>query len=253
MQIPRVHSPVPAHSGRTIDLGESAARHVTRVLRLGIGDPIIVFDGSGTDYDAEITACGRRTVTVQVGAARVTRRESPLHATLFQGLCRGSRMDTVIQKATELGIHAIRPVVTARSVVRVDDDRLPARLAHWRGIATSACEQCGRSVVPEVHAPIGFAEIGAVVPGECLRLVLDPEAGQTLPAAAERPRAIALMVGPEGGWSTDERATLVRTGWRSLRLGPRVLRTETAPVVALSVLQFVWGDLGTGREVEGRP
>ncbi|MBM4221517.1 MAG: 16S rRNA (uracil(1498)-N(3))-methyltransferase [Gammaproteobacteria bacterium] len=245
MQRSRIYSPEALRTGATLVLAESATTHITRVLRLGAGDPIILFDGTGIDYAATIVAPARKGVTVLVGAGEAVDRESPLQLSLLQGISRGPRMDLVVQKATELGVSLIQPILTERSVVRLDAERSTARLQHWHNIVISACEQCGRSVLPEVREPVDLvaavAGLAAGTPG----FMLDPDGDTALDQLRPGSRQIALAIGPEGGFTESERVALTRAGFGRLRLGPRILRTETAPLAALSILQFACGDLGS--------
>jgi 16S rRNA (uracil1498-N3)-methyltransferase len=214
------------------------------VLRLGAGDEVTLFNGDGSDYPSTIMELRRNRAIVEVRAATAARGESPLAVTLVQGIARGERMDLVIQKATELGAAAIRPVTTERSVVRLDAAARAKRLAHWRGVAIAACEQCGRARLPEVAEPLPLVEwLSRPPPPGRLRLQLDPAAPETLPARAAGAPAIELLVGPEGGLTAAEQDAARQTGYRSCRLGPRVLRSETAAIAALAVLQATAGDL----------
>jgi 16S rRNA (uracil1498-N3)-methyltransferase len=217
--------------------------HVTRVLRLRAGDPLTVFDGRGSEYRAEIASIAGGTVRVRLLARVAGRPESPLAVTLVQGVSRGERMDWTVQKATELGVCAIAPVLTARSVVRLDARQAEAKLRHWQGIVVAACEQSGRCVVPELRPPEPLPAWLARPTGAVLRLVLDADADTELAAMPAPVGAVELLIGPEGGFDEDEVATARRAGFRPARLGPRVLRTETAGIVALAVLQSRWGDL----------
>ena len=234
--------------GARIALADSAARHAVRVLRLGIGDTVTLFDGRGGEYDCRIESCGRprddQTV-VNVSAWRDVERESPLDLTLVQALQAGEKMDLTVQKAVELGVGRIVPVTTRRSVVRLDGERAAKRVAHWRAVAASACEQCGRNRVPEVETLAGLnAWLGRPVSPPPVRLMLDP-AAQTgfdslpVPTLGQR---IELLIGAEGGLSEDERHCARAAGFSAVRLGPRVLRTETAGLAALAAIQCLWGD-----------
>jgi len=244
MPHPRIYTPAALRTGTTHTLPESAAAHVSRVLRLAAGDPITLFDGSGTDYDAVLRVVTRSGVSAEIGEARKVHRESPLAVTLLQGISRGTRMDTVMQKATELGVRAIQPVLTERSVVRLDAERSLSRLEHWQRIVISACEQCGRSIVPEVRPARSLDDaLTGLEPGTA-GLTLDPAGTAPLHQLLGTASRVALAVGPEGGFTANEIATLTDAGFRGLRLGPRILRTETAPLVALAILQFERGDLG---------
>lgn len=221
------------------ELPEAQAHYIGRVLRLSAGAAVQLFDGSGREYIGELLEVGKKSVQVELHEERAGLAESPLRIHLGQGLSRGERMDWAIQKATELGVAAITPLVSERCEVRLNDERADKRLAHWRQIAVSACEQCGRSVVPSIHPPMLLDDWLARTQAE-LKLVLHPLA-EPLTSHA-RPASLAFLIGPEGGLSETEVDAAQRTGYQAARLGPRVLRTETAPVVALSVAQQLWGD-----------
>lgn len=241
MPLRRIYSDQPLQTGAAVTLRADAANHVLRVLRLRRGDTLVLFDGSGSDYAGEITALGRDSVTMAVGTGHPVENESPLAVTLVQGVCRGARMDTVVQKATELGVARIRPVLTARSVVKLDEARGDRRQAHWQRVAVAAAEQSGRSRVPVVEEPVTFAAALPVLAGYAVRLLLDPQ-GEPLRALSLAREPLALLIGPEGGLSPDELRLARDDGFRPVRLGPRILRTETAPLAALAVLQFLAGD-----------
>jgi 16S rRNA (uracil1498-N3)-methyltransferase len=247
MQRPRIYTPAQLSSRTTHTLPESAAGHVTRVLRLAVGDAITLFDGSGKDYDAVLRVVARGEVSAEVGEGRDVERESPLAVTLLQAVSRGPRMDTVIQKATELGVRVVQPVLAERSVVRLDAERGQGRLDHWQRIVISACEQCGRSVLPDVLAPRSLHEgLTALEPGT-VGLTLDPQGDGGLDELVGTAKRVALAIGPEGGFTENEIRELTRAGFRGLSLGPRTLRTETAPLAALAILQYACGDLGSRR------
>jgi 16S rRNA (uracil1498-N3)-methyltransferase len=244
MRLIRIHVESPLAAGACVLLSGQAAEHVTRVLRLGAGDPVTLFNGDGQDYPSIIKELIKGSVSLAVGPAGAARPESPLAITLVQGIARGERMDLVVQKATELGVAAIVPVVTARSVVRLDADTRAKKLAHWRGVAIAACEQSGRAVVPSIAEPGGLdAWLARPPPPGTVRLLLSPQAETALAAAAAGAARIELLVGPEGGLEDAERDLALAVGYRASRLGPRVLRSETAAVAALAVLQATEGDL----------
>jgi 16S rRNA (uracil1498-N3)-methyltransferase len=239
---PRLFSPAALAPGVEIELSEDASRHVAQVLRMRRGDALTLFDGCGGEYDAVIGSFGKRAVTVAIAARRELERESTLKVTLAQGVSAGNRMDFTVQKAIELGVSLIQPLATRRSVPRLAGARAEERVAHWQRVAISACEQCGRNRVPTV-APLQpladwleqNTERGAalvLLPGAPLRLreLSPPEAGLT------------LCVGPEGGFSSEEQALTQAAGFQAVRLGSRVLRTETAALAALSAMQALWGD-----------
>ena len=243
MRLSRIHVEIALAQGARVTVAGPAATHARRVLRLEPGDPLTLFNGDGDDYPSRIVGLGRGTLEAEVGGRRPARAESPLAVTLVQGIARGERMDLVVQKATELGVSAIVPVATARSVVRLDADTRGRKLAHWRGIAVAACEQCGRARIPAIAEPTSLAE-RLRAPGAGARLQLSPDAGQSLAAAAQGLESVEMLVGPEGGLEDVEREAALAAGYRACRLGPRVLRSETATIAALAILQGIAGDLG---------
>lgn len=244
MRVIRVFTDSALARGARVSLAGTAAEHVTRVLRLGAGDPVTLFNGDGLDYPSRISVLRRGSVEVDVQGTATARAESPLALTLAQGIARSERMDLVVQKATELGVTAIQPVVMARSVVKLDAGTRAKKLAHWRGIAIAACEQCGRARLPAIGEPLTLAQwLQRPAPADALRLLLAPDAEPSLVATAGGARIAWLLVGPEGGLEESERDAARAVGYLPCRLGPRVLRSETAAVAALSVLQAVAGDL----------
>ncbi|MDG9926480.1 MULTISPECIES: 16S rRNA (uracil(1498)-N(3))-methyltransferase [unclassified Pseudomonas] len=238
MRLSRFFIDAPLSLGQH-ELPEAQAHYIGRVLRHAAGDAVQLFDGSGREYLGELVEVGKKTVRVELREQLDGLAESPLHIHLGQGLSRGERMDWAIQKATELGVTEITPIVSERCEVRLKDERADKRLAHWRQVAISACEQCGRSVLPTIHAPQTLAEWQAGVQAE-LKLVLHPVAAPLESHA--KPQTLAFLIGPEGGLTDAEVEQAKGAGFQAARLGPRVLRTETAPVVALSVAQQLWGD-----------
>lgn len=243
MRLTRSHVETPLHVGDDIALPDDVAAHLLRVLRLQEGDACTLFNGDGHDYDARITAIGKREARAQVLSARRVDNESPLRITLLQGIARGEKMDWILQKATELGVAHILPVSSDRSEVKLDAQRADKRLAHWRGIVVSACEQSGRAVVPDVSPPQALAQAAGLRTGN--GFILDPFAGASLASLqAGSFRECTIAIGPEGGWSPRDREHLLAAGFEGLRLGPRVLRTETAGIAAIAALQALCGDLG---------
>jgi 16S rRNA (uracil1498-N3)-methyltransferase len=239
----RIHVAETLAPGANISLPAAAAHHLSRVLRATVGDCVTVFD-RGVEYDATITHIDKHGVTVKLGAGVLVSRESPLPSTLVQAISSGDRMDYTLQKAVELGVQTIRPIYSERSVVRLDQRRTETRLAHWRQVAASACEQCGRNAVPAVLAPLAitdwFAELAAPAAGE-LRVLMSPRAEQRL-AEFPRPAAVMLLAGPEGGFTGGEVELACERGFAAMRLGPRTLRTETAALAALAAMNTLWGD-----------
>ncbi|WP_263261338.1 16S rRNA (uracil(1498)-N(3))-methyltransferase [Pseudomonas sp. RIT-PI-S] len=220
-------------------LPEAQAHYIGRVLRLAEGDRVQLFNGLGQEYLATLLQVGKKTLSVQVDEVLPGLPESPLRIHLGQGLSRGERMDWAIQKATELGVTELTPIVSERCEVRLKDERADKRLAHWRQVAISACEQSGRSFVPVIHPPLALADWIAQCEAE-LKLVLHPVSAPLASHAA--PASLAFLIGPEGGLNEAEVEQAQRGGFHPARLGPRVLRTETAPVVALALAQQLWGD-----------
>jgi len=240
---PRFHLDAELRSGVRIALSERAAHHALRVLRLRPGDEIVLFDGRGGEYQGVLANSGRDGLAADIGAWCDIERESPLAATLVQGVSSGERMDLTIQKAVELGASAIQPVFTERSVVRLAAERASNRLEHWRRVAIAACEQCGRNRLPAVRASVALAEYCAQ-PGEAsLRLLLAPEAKVALrESIGAMERTVTLAAGPESGFTAAEEAMLTAAGFVPVRLGARVLRTETAALAALAALNALAGD-----------
>ncbi|QIT54201.1 16S rRNA (uracil(1498)-N(3))-methyltransferase [Aquisalimonas sp. 2447] len=242
MRVPRIHVSGPLETGAEIALEGAAANHL-RVLRLRVGHPLIVFDGAGVSHHAQVVAVEKRRAAIRVREALHEAAESPLATTLVQGISKGDRMDWTIQKAVELGVHRIVPVITARSVVNTEPARLQKKHAHWQGVVVSACEQCGRNVLPALEAPVPLAQQWSHLP-DIGRLFLDPEGGERLSTMPPPGTAgCTLLVGPEGGLNDNEAAVAREHAFRPVALGPRVLRTETAGVTALAALQVLWGDL----------
>lgn len=243
MRLTRSFVALPLRAGETVALPEDAAAHLVRVLRLQAGDACVLFNGDGFDRDARIVSVGKREVLAEIVATRRVDNESPLAITLLQGIARGEKMDLILQKATELGVTRILPVSSERSEVKLDAQRAEKRLAHWREVVVSACEQSGRAVVPEVLPPQPLARGAALREGR--GFLLDPFADGTLASLhGGGLRACTLAIGPEGGWSPRDREQLATAGFEGLRLGPRILRTETAGIAAIAALQAMAGDLG---------
>lgn len=239
MRLSRFFTDLPLSLGQ-YELPEAQAHYIARVLRLGVGAAVQLFDGSGQEYLGEVVEAGKKSVRVELQEQVAGLAESPLRVHLGQGLSRGERMDWAIQKATELGVAEITPIVSSRCEVRLKDERTDKRLQHWRQVATSACEQCGRSVLPLIHPPLELSAWLRQVSAD-LKLVLHPDAAAL--ASHLRPHSLAFLIGPEGGLSDNEVTAAQDCGFHAARLGPRVLRTETAPIAALTVAQHLWGDL----------
>ncbi len=239
MRTTRIYHPGTLQQGATITLRLAAQRHLGTVLRLRPGAPLILFDGEGSVHLGVLENNGKAAVREAID----DHSESPLAIHLLQGVSRGERMDYAIQKAVELGVTEITPLLTERCVVRLKGERAERRLQHWREIIINACEQCGRSRLPRLN-PLTTLEQAAATPSSDLNLLLDPAGGKG-PTELPRPAGkISLLIGPEGGLSDREIGQTQRAGFTPLRLGPRILRTETAALAAISALQVIWGDLG---------
>ncbi len=240
---PRIYSPLPLRSGATVTLDKQAAQHVLRVLRLQPGDALVLFNGQPVnnrygEYQATLQESNGEML---IGEFIARDTESPLTITLAQGVSRGERMDYAVQKAAELGVAHIVPLITEFCVVKVREERKEKRIAHWQGIATSACEQSGRVRVPDIAPLLTFSAWLPTVHA-AVKLVLDPLATQTLPRLPKPQGDIILLVGPEGGLSDAEVMQAKQAGFVPVCLGPRILRTETVPAAALAALQTLWGD-----------
>ena len=244
MRTIRIYVDQPLKSGVEVSLPRQAAAHVGRVLRLRSGDPLVLFNGDGLDYACELIESGAREARVRVRAERAAAAESPLRITLAQALARGEKMDWIVQKATELGVASIVPLITERSEVKLDIARAEKRVAHWLGVATGACEQSGRARIPVMHTPVTLSSwLQSLDPQKPeARLALLPD-GEIKPRDLGRiESAVLLVVGPEGGFGESDIAALRNAGFRALAIGPRILRTETAGIVALAALQSLYGD-----------
>lgn len=241
MRLNRVHVDADLRPGSLVELPSAAALHLVKVLRLRSGDGLVLFSGDGREFPATIESVRGSRVCAAVGEGRTLDRESPLAVTLVQCVARADRMDVIIQKATELGVARIVPVLSRRSVVRLDTSQAESKVAHWRAIAIGACEQCGRNRLPLIDGPRQLIHYLGEAPTTGPRLVLEPDSPTggplTIGAAAE------LAVGPEGGFDTEELEAFRVSGFMPLRLGPRILRTETAALAAVAWLQSRYGDM----------
>ncbi len=241
--MPRFYCDLPLAPGQLLELPPEAVRHATGALRLREGAGITLFNGDGGEYAGTLELRGKH-VFARLAERAEPGRESPLDIILAQGISSGERMDITLQKAVELGVGGIRPLMMRRTVVKLSADKAERRLAHWRGVVVAACEQCGRNTVPPVE------DIGeclewlnsAQVAGTAARYLLDPEGSRGLGDLVAPAGAVLLLAGPEGGFDPVERAAALRAGFQPLRLGPRVLRTETAALAALAAMQALWGD-----------
>ncbi len=242
MRVPRIHTTQTLQPGAEVVLEPGPSQHLSRVLRLTTGAGLLLFDGAGLEFSARIHAIDRKRVTALLLEQQPPQQESPLRIHLGIGISRGDRMDWVMQKATELGVAAITPLFTGRTEVRLRGEREARKRQHWQQVAISACEQCGRATLPRLHEPAPLAQWLELGDAE-RRFVLHHRAiGAT--GSSTAPRAVSLLVGPEGGLDEAEIQAAEAAGFEALALGPRVLRTETAPLAALAILQARWGDMG---------
>jgi len=242
MSAPRFFVSAPLSSGSSLALPESAAHHAARVLRLRAGADVTLFNGEGGEYAAVLTVIDKRRVQVEIGAHFTVDRESPLAITLIQALSSGERMDVTLQKAVELGVQRVIPVMSERSVVRLQGARADKRQAHWQQVAISACEQCGRNRIPEVQPLIPLMAFLSEPRPAAHRWVLLPEAEKSLRELPRPEQPVEILVGPEGGFSEIEATRAQAANFLPIRLGPRVLRTETAAPAMLAAVQALWGD-----------
>jgi 16S rRNA (uracil1498-N3)-methyltransferase len=240
MRVSRLYVRASLSEGETIRLDEESGHYLRTVLRLKRGYDLIVFNGEGGEFPAQVMEAGRDGVWVRLGPHRAREAESPLVTHLGLGISRGERMDFAIQKSVELGVTRITPLVTEHCVVRLDESRVSNRLLHWQKVVRSACEQCGRNRVPEVGEPVLLEEWIGVQEG--VRLFFDPEGTMSLSALPPPAGTVALLSGPEGGFAKSERVLVREAGFVPISLGPRILRTETAVLAALAALQALWGD-----------
>ncbi len=247
MRINRFYVDQPLRPGAIIELGEQTSRHIQQVLRLRIDQHCVVFNGDGNDYQAKLLSLRKRGVEVEIISAALIDNESRLAIRLIQGVARGEKMDFILQKATELGVQTIMPVISDRTEVKLDSERAEKRLAHWRAVIASACEQSGRARLPTIESPDSLANNIASLTDQALKVALDPEAQLSIASlsdalAKQSNPSVCVAIGPEGGFSQRDLDMLKTGGFVFIRLGPRILRTETAGLAAISALQTLYGD-----------
>lgn len=241
--MPRFFVATPLAGLSSLSLPDHVVRHV-QVLRLKEGDNITLFDGHGGEYQASLTQLARRDAQCEITAFDDISRESPLWLGLAQAISSGDRMEFTLQKGVEMGISAFQPLSTERGIVKLAGDRADKRIARWQEIIVSACEQCGRNTIPEIRPIISLKQWLAALPPADSHLVLSPLGTQRLADLATAPQRAWLLAGPEGGLSASEEGAAIDAGWTPLKLGPRILRTETAALAAAGAMQTLWGDYG---------
>lgn len=239
----RIYHPGPLSVDEEVELDPKAATHLTRVLRLQLDAELVLFNGDGFEYKAGLSRIHRHRAWATVMNKQAVDNESPLKIHLCQGISKGERMDYTIQKAVELGVTHITPIFTEYGAVQLKADRLEKRIRHWQGIVSSACEQCGRNRIPVIEPPKKFENWIQTGDDASLKLTLAPDASTTLTSLDKRHQDIILLIGPEGGLSQDEIQLSQQHGFTSIKLGPRILRTETAALTVISIIQNCWGDL----------
>lgn len=240
MRISRIYTDAVLEVGRPVTLDEKASHYIGNVLRQKAGNSLILFNGNGHQYQAIIEKVDKKQITAQVHNAESPVTESPLHIHLGIAMSKGDRMDWVLQKSTELGVSAVTPLITERTELKLKGERLDKKLSHWRQILISACEQCERNILPVLHPPVACREWSATINADN-KFVLHHRSDSVLDPRATV-HSVAVLIGPEGGLTEIEIADAEQRGFKPLTLGPRVLRTETAPLATIAVLQSVWGD-----------
>ncbi|ENR5392750.1 16S rRNA (uracil(1498)-N(3))-methyltransferase [Providencia rettgeri] len=243
MRVPRIYHPEPLQINTTISLGDDAANHVGRVLRMTAGQKLELFDGSNQTFSAEITEATKKNVFVHIENSQIDDRESPLDLHLGQVMSRGEKMEFTIQKSVELGVNTITPLLSERCGVRLDGERLEKKLLQWQKIAIAACEQCGRNRIPEIR-PVQTLEAWCAENDGAFKVNLHPRATESINTLPTELKKVRLLIGPEGGLSADEIAMTANYQFTDILLGPRVLRTETTALTAITALQVRLGDLG---------
>lgn len=240
MRLTRIYQPQAAQSGQIVNLSKEASGHLIRVLRMQVNDKFIVFNGEAGEFHATIIELTKSTVTVKLGEFNAVNRESPLPMTLAQAVLRSEKMDYMLQKAVELGVSRFIPLLTVHSTLKLAPERWQKRCLHWQGVMLAACEQSGRTRLPKLENPMTFDLATTAIKAE-QRIILQPGAQQSLDALS-RCQSVAILVGPEGGWSENELNCARAADYHPIQLGPRVLRAETAGLAAISVLQSLYGD-----------
>ena len=243
MRISRIYHPDSLSLNQELELEPQAASHLTKVLRLSADAELVLFNGDGCEYSARIIRIQRQRAWVCIHDSQVRDLESSLKIHLCQCISKGERMDYTIQKAVELGVTHITPLISEHVAIQLKADRLTKRLNHWQGIINSACEQSGRNSLPQIDPPEKLEQWIQAYDHDTTKLTLVPDATMTLKTLATPQQSFTLLIGPEGGLSQNEITLSEQFGFKGIKLGPRILRTETAAVTMISILQGMWGDL----------
>ena len=244
MRIPRIYTDVALHTAAEISVDANAYKHIKEVLRLKHGDKVILFNGDGYDYSGEITALSKKESRISVDCKTQLNNESPCHIHLFQPLCRTEKMDWCLQKATELGVNKITPVISERVNIKIPNDRIEKRIKHWQAVINSACEQSGRATIPSIQSPMALEKLITSELEEQLKIIALPNSNNALiPTINGNASSCICLIGPEGGFTSKEITLANDVGFYSISLGPRILRLETAVISTITLLQSGWGDL----------
>lgn len=243
MRIPRFYCPTSLAVAQTLSLPDEVFRHAIQVLRLHIDEPLILFNGEGGEYLAKLSEINKRSASVLIQSFDPSQRESPLELSLVQALIKPDKMDFALQKAVELGVRAFQPLITQRSVIRTDKEKLEKKLQHWQAVAISACEQSGRTRIPLIHPPQTLHHYLKNLDSSTSYCILAPDSSQDLRQFTVHTSKLAALIGPEGGFTEEELALCLAAGMQSISLGSRILRAETASISVLAILQALHGDL----------
>lgn len=242
MHIPHIYEPVELIPGETLSLTPQTSNHLTQSLRLRLNDSFRIFNGKGGEYEAVLIAIEKKAARIKVGSFFAIERESPLQIHLGQAVSRGEKMDYTLQKAVELGVHAITPLLTERCNVKLPAERWQKRIDHWRNVIIAACEQCGRNRLPSLAEPLTLEQWVQTAGG--MKILLDPEGTTQLKQLTIANNSVSLLVGSEGGLSQREIEMAKHNNFINMQLGPRILRTETAALTVIAAFQSNWGDIG---------
>ncbi|HPY40646.1 MAG TPA: 16S rRNA (uracil(1498)-N(3))-methyltransferase [Thiolinea sp.] len=244
MRIPRFYCPTELKLEQTLALPEEVFRHAIQVLRLQVGEALILFNGTGGEYSGQLVSVSKRSAAVELHSFESNSKESPLELTLAQALLKPDKMDFALQKAVELGISSFQPLITQRSVIRTDKDKIEKKLQHWQAVAIGACEQCGRTKIPLIHSPKTLNTYLTELVTGTEYLILAPESTQSFKQLSGLATQLTVLIGPEGGFTEEELTACIKAGMQGLRLGSRILRAETASTSVLAIIQLLHGDLG---------